>query len=189
MFVYKIINNINNKLYIGITTKTIEKRWSQHKLCANHKLNTPLYRAMNKYGIDSFSISIIHQGSSLKEILDMEQKLIKELNTQVHLGNGYNVSYGGESNKMPLDIIKLVSLKRIGQKRTQEQKNRISEARKGKTLLNDHARKYPKETVLLALKLLKQNILQKDIVKITGLTQSYISNLKTNKRGKTLIGV
>jgi predicted transcriptional regulator len=42
--------------------------------------------------------------------------------------------------------------------------------------------------VLLAMDLIKKNTKQAEIVKITGLTQSYISNLKTNKRGQSLLG-
>ena len=30
-YVYKITNTINNKLYIGKTVNTIEKRFNQHK--------------------------------------------------------------------------------------------------------------------------------------------------------------
>jgi predicted transcriptional regulator len=65
----------------------------------------------------------------------------------------------------------------------------MSKNRKGKALLNDSARKHPKEKVLLAMNLIKNNIKQFEIAALTGLTQSYISNLKTGKRGKALIGV
>ena len=29
-YVYKVTNLLNNKVYIGITTKTIEERWKCH---------------------------------------------------------------------------------------------------------------------------------------------------------------
>lgn len=30
MFIYKISNKINEKVYIGLTTNTIKERWRQH---------------------------------------------------------------------------------------------------------------------------------------------------------------
>ena len=29
-FIYKITNLINNKIYIGLTTRTVENRWKEH---------------------------------------------------------------------------------------------------------------------------------------------------------------
>ena len=60
MFIYKITNIINNKVYIGLTTTTIQKRWSTHKRYAIGKYkNHPLYNAMNLYGINNFTIDKI----------------------------------------------------------------------------------------------------------------------------------
>lgn len=37
MFIYKIINEVNNKVYIGQTKKNEPmKRWKQHKFTAGH---------------------------------------------------------------------------------------------------------------------------------------------------------
>lgn len=30
MIIYKITNQVNNKVYIGLTTETLEKRWGGH---------------------------------------------------------------------------------------------------------------------------------------------------------------
>lgn len=30
MIIYKITNQVNNKVYIGLTTETLNKRWSGH---------------------------------------------------------------------------------------------------------------------------------------------------------------
>jgi len=29
-YIYKIINNVNNKIYIGQTSRSIESRWKEH---------------------------------------------------------------------------------------------------------------------------------------------------------------
>lgn len=44
-YIYKITNQINNKVYIGQTSRTIEKRWKDHQKSAIID-QTPLYRAM-----------------------------------------------------------------------------------------------------------------------------------------------
>lgn len=54
MIVYKATNNINNKVYIGITTKTLEHRKSIHKKDSKTK-DTYFYKAIRKYGFENFS--------------------------------------------------------------------------------------------------------------------------------------
>ena len=57
--IYKIINLINGKLYIGKTSKTIHERFVRHKQMARNKVNRVLYDAINKYGEDNFIIDLI----------------------------------------------------------------------------------------------------------------------------------
>ena len=60
-FIYKIVNDVNGKLYIGKTTKTIEERYNRHLQNARNKVNRYLYDAMNHYGVEHFSISLIEE--------------------------------------------------------------------------------------------------------------------------------
>ena len=60
--IYVITNLINQKQYVGKTSYSIEKRWKEH--CYDSKKNDvnkhrPLYNAMQKYGIENFSISLL----------------------------------------------------------------------------------------------------------------------------------
>lgn len=88
--IYKIINLINNKQYIGQSID-IETRWQQHK---TSNKNYILYQAFKKYGLENFSFEIIEECS--KEKLDeREQYWIKYCNTLTP--NGYNMTSGGES--------------------------------------------------------------------------------------------
>ena len=73
--IYKITNLINNKVYIGQTIQTIEKRFIQHKSHArtgnnNHKLAN----ALRKYGEDNFIV---------ENIEDCEQELLDEIRKHV----------------------------------------------------------------------------------------------------------
>jgi hypothetical protein len=176
-------------VYIGITVRSVRERWIQHQSCARRNLNYPLYNAINKYGIDVFVVEQVYQGKELKEIRLVEEQLIEKYSSNIRFGKGYNLTFGGEYvDKMSLESIEKSRLARIGRKRTNEQKIAISRGRVGKGLKNDAARKHPKEMVLKAMKLLKEGVKQKEIVSLTGLTQSYISNLKTKKRGLSLSG-
>lgn len=190
VYVYKITNKINGMLYIGITTRTVHDRWLQHKGCAlRGKINHPLYNAMNQYGIDAFEVETVHVGSSLDELHRVEIELIKKHDSYIRNGKGYNMTYGGDSGyPMPPEAIEKSRIARIGQKRTYAQRVAISQARKGKGLLNDHARKHSKEKVALAIELLKQNMKQSQVADMTGLSQPYISRLKSHKRGQTILG-
>lgn len=95
-YIYKISNDINDKLYIGKTLYTIERRWYQHKNNAKNRKDLkhlPLYSAMNKYGIEHFKIEKIEEVTDEKELSAREQYWIKFYNTYNY---GYNASIGGD---------------------------------------------------------------------------------------------
>ena len=62
-YIYKITNDINNKIYIGKTDFSIEKRFKEHcrDACKTRNEQRPLYAAMQKYGIDHFNITLIEE--------------------------------------------------------------------------------------------------------------------------------
>ena len=56
-YIYKIINDVNDKVYIGQTMATTNIRFSQHIFDSKHKTHkSMLYNAMNKYGHNNFHI-------------------------------------------------------------------------------------------------------------------------------------
>ena len=67
-YIYKITNDINDKIYIGKTEFNIEKRFQEH-IKDSEKLykNRPLYNAMNKYGIEHFKIELIEETNNTEE--------------------------------------------------------------------------------------------------------------------------
>ena len=94
-YIYQITNNINGKIYIGKTERTIKERWSEH--CQDYLRQRcearPLYRAMRKYGISNFSIEMIEETDNPeeREIFWIEQK--------GSFKNGYNATMGGDGKK------------------------------------------------------------------------------------------
>lgn len=107
--VYIHTNKVNNKKYIGITSRTPEERWMSNGLGYRGQ---GFYNAINKYGWDSFKHEIVATGLTKDEACLMEMNLISEYNTNE---NGYNQSLGGEMSQYF--------------KFTEEQKKRISQTR------------------------------------------------------------
>lgn len=68
-YIYKITNNINEKIYIGQTSYSLDKRFKEHCKDAfrNQNEKRPLYSAMRKYGIENFHIELIEETDDLNE--------------------------------------------------------------------------------------------------------------------------
>ena len=96
--IYKITNQINNKVYIGKTLKSIEERFLEHirdssRSCEEKR---PLYNAFKKYGINNFTISLIEK-VELDQLSSREQYWIKKYNSY---SNGYNATIGGDGKQL-----------------------------------------------------------------------------------------
>ena len=89
-YIYKILNKKNNKIYIGKTEFSIEKRWKEHLRDSKKNLDRPLYRAMNKYGIENFDIEQVEKTDSPVE---REQYWIEYYGSFKY---GYNATKGGD---------------------------------------------------------------------------------------------
>ena len=88
MWIYKIINIQNNKVYIGQTIRPIEQRFHRHLNDAlNNILDTHLARAIRKYGKDSFIIEEIDNAQTQDELNQKEQYWIRYYNS---VKDGYN---------------------------------------------------------------------------------------------------
>lgn len=93
-YIYKITNTINQKVYIGKTNFSIEQRWKEHCRESKRKknINRPLYQAINKYGISSFTIEEI-ESCLIEESYDREKFWISYYDSFI---NGYNATLGGD---------------------------------------------------------------------------------------------
>lgn len=101
-YIYEIINDVNDKRYIGKTEFDINKRFKEHCHDAFRERNEkrPLYAAMRKYGIDHFHIQLIEETNSPEE-REMYWILQKD---SYH--NGYNATLGGDGKKyLDYDLI------------------------------------------------------------------------------------
>lgn len=139
MIIYKIVNALNGKIYVGQTSKTIEHRFRGHKKSAELKVNRKLYDAMNKYGIENFQIYEIEKVLNKTQADEREKFWIEKYNT---FGpNGYNMTIGGGggytldswSEEQRNELYERQANKRKGQKRSPETRKKLSELKKGKT--------------------------------------------------------
>jgi group I intron endonuclease len=137
MVVYKIVNLVNGKLYIGKTIKTVEDRFSRHYF---QPASTPLHRALRKYGRECFDVSVIDSAETDKELCEKERYWISFYDCKAP--NGYNLTDGGDGSagyKMP-ENLKTAIKKRmrgnkhfLGKRHSEETKNNMSLIKRGNT--------------------------------------------------------
>lgn len=107
--IYKITNNINGKSYIGQSVN-IKKRFNAHKSAAfnpnGKNYDFPLYKAIRKYGIDSFKFEILEE---CKECELDEREIYYISKYKTHSKKGYNQNDGGNQaphyNKLSYDLV------------------------------------------------------------------------------------
>lgn len=91
-YLYKITNNVNGKLYIGVT-RNLQQRFKYHKINRSKKVISLIAQAIDKYGADNFTFETICIGSK-DYIFQLEAEVIKAYETQSP--KGYNLHPGGE---------------------------------------------------------------------------------------------
>ena len=88
MYIYKITNIQNNKVYIGQTIRPIKDRFHRHLNDAiNNILDTHFARAIRKYGKENFIIEQIDQAQTQDELNKKEWYWIQYYNS---VNEGYN---------------------------------------------------------------------------------------------------
>ena len=96
MFIYKITNIINNKIYIGqVYNKSVQDRFVRHIKEANPYSRSIVDKAIAKYGKDNFIVEQIDEATSLEELNQKEKYWIKYYNS-TNKKIGYNLTSGGK---------------------------------------------------------------------------------------------
>ena len=94
--VYKHINKINGKVYIGQTCINPNSRWRNGK---GYIHNQYFYNAIQKYGWDNFEHIIISQNLTQDEANIMEESLIR-FHKSTDRNKGYNIMFGGNNHSL-----------------------------------------------------------------------------------------
>lgn len=112
--VYLISNSVNDKVYIGVTTKGYLNRFKQHVWHSRKGSKTSaLYSAMRKYGSDKFSVHKVCDCECFDDMNSQEVKLIEEYNSLAP--NGYNLTSGGDAGTFSDELRDKCSAARSGE--------------------------------------------------------------------------
>lgn len=125
-YIYLLINNINSKVYVGVTNK-YEKRMREHSYGKSpHRIG----RAIRKYGWENFETHIL---------ATTENRDIEKLYISIFRANdpeyGYNLTEGGDGclgYRPSKETRAKMRDKKLGRKLSEEQCQKISESNKGR---------------------------------------------------------
>jgi len=90
-YIYLITNILNNKVYIGSTTKLPSRRWSEHK-CAAFSNNSQysIHQALRKHGKENFKFEILFCTRNIDNLEIIENDFITIYNS-LNFKTGYNM--------------------------------------------------------------------------------------------------
>lgn len=86
--IYLIENQVNGKKYVGYTSKEPKRRFYQHI-----KSDRPIGKAIRKYGVECFTMSVIDEAGEIEDIVELEKKWVAYHDSY---NSGYNSTEGGE---------------------------------------------------------------------------------------------
>ena len=123
--IYLINNKINNKKYVGQTTRGFNDRYYEYK--TNAKSCSPyVLKAFDKYGFDNFEFIILDTAQNIDELNYKEIRYIFEYNT-TNRNLGYNIEFGGKNSIAHAETIQKLSKIRKDVKQNKEWINKRTE--------------------------------------------------------------
>jgi hypothetical protein len=103
MLVYMLLNEVEERCYVGSTEKTVIARLAEHWALARGGARSPLHEAMNRWPHDEYWTYVVLQNCySLEELSEAEERWISHCHS-ADTGVGYNVhrTVHGGSRKQP----------------------------------------------------------------------------------------
>jgi group I intron endonuclease len=196
--IYKITNLVNNKIYIGQTTRPFKDRIKDYeRFYGNDYINN----SFKKYGFDNFKFEIIDTANNIEELNKKEIYYINKYNS-TNKEIGYNIEFGG-LNSIPNDetrkrmseshmgikqtdrwIKKRIAIKgsedakKYGREKSEEEKKRLSETSpkywEGKERSEDTKRKISETKKERGLSKKQKDLLCKRVVAYNPMTENIL---------------
>ena len=189
--IYKIVNLINNKVYVGQTKESFRRRFWLHRweLKNNKHPNKHLQNSWNKYGEDNFIYEVLE--ICAPDNLDEKEKYwIKEYRK---INKSYNMQDGGQPEKLN-SFISPETRKEVGRKNrermlgtklSEETKNKMAESRKGKRIYR-HNDTLTDEQAIAVKKMLVDGYSSKDITNRLNIEYKSVNKIISNNAYSTL---
>ena len=122
--IYLITNAKNEKMYVGLTRQSLQRRWCGHLRAARKGARTALAAAIRKYGEVDFVMEHIASCSSRHLAGLVEADLIRQYGTKAP--SGYNLTDGGDGvGGLSREIIERTAERNRGRKHTEKARNAI----------------------------------------------------------------
>ena len=188
--IYKIKNEINGKVYIGLSTKVRHRiRYHTARLKQNTHKNKHLQSAFNKHGEHNFSFEVIEECSE-DELTDKEKLWIKEFKSHDRKF-GYNKTYGGEFGRLSDEIYAEYSKRLKGCVVSEEQKKQISKTLTGRKRPKDEVdrtaisnRRFNDEIELQIICLLNFGFKHREVAQMYNAKLTTIQSIRSRHRKK-----
>ena len=121
--IYKIINQVNDKVYIGQTWSTLQRR--ARKDYSGYKSCKYFYRAIKKYGLKNFKSEIIVSCDNQLTADYLEKFWITTYDSRNN-EKGYNIREAGNNGKHSIESREKNRLAQLGKKASEETKKKMS---------------------------------------------------------------
>ena len=127
--IYKITNQVNGKVYIGQTWRSLSVRFTQHKVPSMLDKCVKLARAFVKYGKESFTIEALGASSSQVLADHLECHFISEYDS---VRTGYNLRSGGARGRQSEESKAKQAAKMTGRTASSSTRARMAASQKGR---------------------------------------------------------
>lgn len=131
--IYVALCVVTDKLYFGVTSKSLEKRKRQHIATAARKPRFRFHLALRKHGATNFVWYVIGTVPNARDASDVETVFIRYFRTTDY-SRGYNSTAGGEGTRILSEASRRkLSVSLSGREFSEEHRQKLKAARNNRT--------------------------------------------------------